>query len=379
MGRSSSAPAGFSSVSVPGLLGGLLLGGQLLGVCLLTSACEEKAQTPEASVSAAPSGALPGGAQKLATLTEEQKRSVLAKVGERTITLGEYAETLERMDPFERIRYQSPERRKALLDQMIDVELLAQEARRRGLDKQPETQLRLSQALRDEVLNELRKKLPDPAAIPEAEVRAYYDAHRAELREPERRRVLHIAVGSLELAKKIAEESQGASGEKWAELAAKHSVDRRGTGKNEAVELAGDLGLVSAPGSERGDNPLIAEPLRKAVFGLDKLGDVTREPVAAEGLYHVVRHGGVSAARDRSYQDAERLIRVELVRQKLAEKEAELDKELRQRFPVQIDEAAVKRLKPEKPAPPVAPPAPAPLPSAPAAPPAPSAAPQKTP
>jgi parvulin-like peptidyl-prolyl isomerase len=175
------------------------------------------------------------------------------------------------------------------------------------------------------------------------------------MREPERRRVLHIAVGSLELAKKIAEEAQGASGEKWAELATKHSVDRRGTSKNEAVELAGDLGLVSAPGSERGDNPLVAEPLRKAVFSLGKLGDVTDEPVVSEGLYHVVRHGGVSAARDRSFQDAERLIRVELVRQKFLEKEAQLEKELRTRFPVKIDEEAVKKVKPEKPSTPAAP------------------------
>src|SRR5690606_26991941 len=68
------------------------------------------------------------------------------------------------------------------------------------------------------------RREPHPGKIPEAEVRAYYQAHREELREPERRRVLHIAVGDKELAKRLAAEAQGASGEKWAELAAKHSV-----------------------------------------------------------------------------------------------------------------------------------------------------------
>ncbi len=318
-----------------------------LSAVLVLVACGQKKETPESG--AAPSAVPAPKSQLPGALSDEQKRAVLAKVGDRTSTLGESVETLERMDPFERQRYQSPERRKMLLDQIIEVELLAQEARRRGLDKLPETQLRLTQVLRDEVLAGLQDASPAPEAVPEAEVHAYYEAHRAELREPERRRVLHISVGSKDLATKIATEAQGASGEKWAELATKHSVDRRGTGKNEAAELAGDLGLVSAPGSLRGENPLVAEPLRKAVFQLEKLGDVTREPVLADGLYHVVRHGGVSAARDRSFQDAERLIRVELSRQKFLEKEAQLEKQLRERFPVQIDEAAIAGIKPVPP------------------------------
>ncbi len=313
-------------------------------VALTTCACDKKESTQEPS--GTPSAAPAPKSQLPSELTDEQRKAVLAKVGDRTITLGQFVETLERMDPFERARYQSPERRKALLDQIIEVELLAAEARRRGLDKLPETQLRLTQLLRDEVLAGLRDASPPPEKIPEAEVRAYYQAHRDELREPERRRVLHIAVGEKELAKRLAAEAQGASGEKWAELAAKHSVDRRGTGKNEAPELAGDLGLVSAPGSERGENPLIKEPLRKAVFALEKLGDVSPEPVVSGGLYHIVRHGGVSAARDRSFQDAERLIRVELSRKKFLENEAALEKELRQRFPVVVDEAGVAALKP---------------------------------
>lgn len=283
--------------------------------------------------------------QGAAQLTEEQRRAVLAKVGDRVITLGEYVETLERMDPFERLRYQSPERRTQLLDEMIEVELLAQEAERRGLDKLPETRLRMQQIVREEVLAQLRRELPEPEALPESEVRAYYEKHRDEFREPERRRVLHIAVGTRALAEKIAQEAQGASGETWAKLAREHSLDRRGTEADGAPELAGDLGLVSAPGEARGANPLVPEPLRKVVFELKEFGDVSKEPVFVEGVYHVVRLGGFSAARDRSFADAERLIRVELLRSKLREREEQLDKELRQRFEVKVDEAAIRELK----------------------------------
>src|SRR3954471_10633366 len=42
-----------------------------------------------------------------AGLSPEQAQQVLAQVGTRTITLGDYAAALERMDPFERMRYQT--------------------------------------------------------------------------------------------------------------------------------------------------------------------------------------------------------------------------------------------------------------------------------
>jgi peptidyl-prolyl cis-trans isomerase C len=108
----------------------------LLALAVLVSSCDTKPKTgaaPSASASAAPRG-----------LTPELAARVLAKVGAREITLGEFAATLERMDPFERLRYQSAERRKQLLDELIDLELLAEEradrpraARRRGAPKRP--------------------------------------------------------------------------------------------------------------------------------------------------------------------------------------------------------------------------------------------------
>ncbi|HEY3593957.1 MAG TPA: peptidylprolyl isomerase, partial [Polyangiaceae bacterium] len=138
-----------------------------------------------------------------AGLRPEQAAEVLAKVGDKTITLGDYAATLERMDQFDRLRYQSPERRKELLDEIIDAELLAQDARKKKLDEQPETRQAVRQILRDALLTDARKGLPAPADIPESEVRAYYEAKRESFREPERRRVAHIAVKDKDTAAKV--------------------------------------------------------------------------------------------------------------------------------------------------------------------------------
>ena len=61
-------------------------------------------------------------------LTPEQAAQVLARVGDRVITLGDFEAALEHMDQFDRMRYQAPDRRKELLQEMIDVML----PRRRG-------------------------------------------------------------------------------------------------------------------------------------------------------------------------------------------------------------------------------------------------------
>jgi hypothetical protein len=305
----------------------------------LSAGCREKpkqAPGPDGSASAAPAG----------KLTPELARQVLAKVGEREITLGDYAETLERMDPFERLRYQSPDRRKQLLNEIIQVELLAEEAKRRGLDKQPETQERVRQMLKDELLRDMRQSVPDPADIPEAEVHAYFDSHHDEFKEPERRRVAHLLLASEAQAKAALQKALDASAADWGKLVTQLSLDKPPPSLGPApTELAGDLGIVGPPGHPRGANPRVPEPLRAAVFEIGKLGGVLDRVVVESGHFHVVRMTGRTEARDRSYQDAERTIRVALVQQRIRAREAELEQELKKRYPVSVDDEALRQVK----------------------------------
>ena len=69
---------------------------------------------------------------------------MLARVGDRTITLGDYVAALEHMDQFDRLRYQSPERRKELLGEMINVVLLARRGAREGVRQGPRQRSRRS-------------------------------------------------------------------------------------------------------------------------------------------------------------------------------------------------------------------------------------------
>ena len=291
---------------------------------------------------------------------------MLAKVGDREITLGEYAETLERMDPFERLRYQSPDRRKQLLNEIIQVELLAEEAKRRGLDKQPETQERLRQMLKEELLRDVRRNVPAPGDIADAAVHAYFDAHHDEFKEPERRRVAHLELASEAQAKAALQKAEGASAADWGKLVSELSLDKPAPSLGPApTELAGDLGIVGPPGHPRGANPRVPEPLRAAVFEIAQVGGVLGRVVRTDnGRFHVLRMTGRTEARDRSFQDAERTIRVAIVQQRVRDREAQLEKELEQRYPVRIDDSALSQVKVPDPDNGNAPASPSPIPSA---------------
>ncbi len=278
-------------------------------------------------------------------LGSAQAQLVLARVDGRVITLGDLAATLERMDQFDRLRYQTPERRRKLLDELVNVELLAAEAQRRGLDKTPETEEALRQVLRDAVLNDVRKGVKAPGEIPETAVRAYYEAHKDDFEDPERRRVAHIAVKDKAKALKVIEEAKKASAIQWGELVLNHSANSPPKPYKGPMEMLGDLGIVGPAQDPRGANPRVPNEIRDGVFRIEKIGDVLDQPVqTADGLWHVVRLVGKTDAHARSFAEAERTVRITMVQKEIQQTEKALSEDLRNRFKVQIDEAALSRV-----------------------------------
>ncbi len=257
-------------------------------------------------------------------LTTAEASEVLARVGDRSITLGEYAASLARMDRFERLRYQSADRQQELLDEMIKVEVLAQEARKRGLASDPDVQLRTMQALRDELLQDLKRSLPKPEELSEREVRAYYSAHENELRSQRRHRVLVIVVGAPRLSKQVAAEPRthlGSFGREPSEEVLARSP-RSGGGRR-----AGGLQVTWASSRRRVKRGERMRRYRKRCArpssACHRIGEVLPEPVLARGKHYVVRLGGISPARKRILTDADGAIRAELLRLKfLAEEKA---------------------------------------------------------
>jgi peptidyl-prolyl cis-trans isomerase C len=321
-----------------------------IGACALAFAMAALACSRPSESTAGPveAGAVRG------PLSPEEASQVLARVGDRTITLGDYVAALDHMDQFDRIRYSAPGRRRELLSEMIDVMLLADEAREKGYDKDPATQQEVREILRDALLKKAHEGTPAPSDIAAIEVQAYFDAHRADFHDPERRRVSAIVLATQAAAASVLELAAKATPAQWGELVRNKSIDSQAGGgprsqsKPEGdgpVDLAGDLGFVSPPGDSRGVNVRVPEEVRAAVFEIANPGDVLGRVVPASGKFYVVKLESKTEGRDRTRDDAERSIRVKLAGDKARAAEEALIDELRKQYPVEIDEPALAQVK----------------------------------
>lgn len=126
-----------------------------------------------------------------------------------------------------------------ILDELIEVKLLAMEALQRGLDEDPEARHRLNTA-RDNILGNILIEHVAAEEIDEAAVRKMYEAQ-VQLLEPQMEneaRVRHIMAPTKEAIDKIAVELK--AGADFAVVAARRSTD-------EATRLdGGDLGYMTA-------------------------------------------------------------------------------------------------------------------------------------
>jgi peptidyl-prolyl cis-trans isomerase C len=297
------------------------------------------------------------GSSPVSGLTSEQAAQVLARVGDRPITVGDFVTALEHMDQFDRMRYQSAERRQELLEEMIDIMLLADEAREKGYDKDPLTQQELREILRDAMLKTAQEGVPGPGAIPEDEVRTYYETHKADFHDPQRRRVSAIILtGDASTAGSVLEAAKKATGTQWGDLvrAKSSGTQAKDSAQGSAnagvpADLAGDLGFVSPPGDPRGANSRVPEEVRSAVFEIQNVGEVLPHLVRVRGQYYVVKLTSKTESHDRTLEEADRSIRVKLARDKMRAREEALVDELRRKYPVQIDETALGEVRVELP------------------------------
>ena len=298
--------------------------------------CDDDALTPPDLDSGVPFG-----------LTSQQAGAVVAKVGDRKITLGDYALLLERMNNIDRSRYESKKRRRDLLQEMIDIELLAQEARRRGLDKNADVQDAIRQILRDAMRAKIHDTVRPPGSIRPEEVKAYYDAHIEDFREPERRRVSAIVLGDPDRAAEVLELASAIKDDAaWGQLFFDHSLTApTEANPNDPPDLAGSLDMVGPPGDPKGASSKVPAPLQAAVFELERVGDIHDKVIAADDRYYIVRMSGLAKATTRTLAMADRAIRMSIFQKEQREAEDKAVAELRQQLTIQVDQAVVGSIK----------------------------------
>lgn len=105
---------------------------------------------------------------------------IIATIGQHHITSADLRAELEALPPAVQVRFRSPERKKELVQRLVERELLAQEALRRGLGRDPEVGARFKRAMADAMAIALRQELVRLEDITDAEVREHYEGHRSE-------------------------------------------------------------------------------------------------------------------------------------------------------------------------------------------------------
>jgi peptidyl-prolyl cis-trans isomerase C len=275
---------------------------------------------------------------------EKAKGTVVAKVGEGTISDLDFKAKLAEQPPFAQARYKTVERKKELLETMVRQQLLLAEARRRGIDNDPEVRATMERVLVHKLgrvyAEEEEKKRP----LPEDDLRRYYEQHRSEFVTPTRVRVSHLFLDAPEKdprrARAVAEaarllaqaKTREAKGEKQAfELTASQRSDDAAT-----KATGGDLTFRTREQLAQSWGPELME----AAFALKTTGELGPVVTTPKGI-HLLKLLGRQEGYETPFASARSRIESRLKVDRQSRSLDALVADLKQKVKVQIDEKAL--------------------------------------
>ena len=277
----------------------------------------------------------PGGPTAPAQSPDELS-APLARIDDVTITLGELQERINRQSPYIRARYTSLEQKKEFLDSLIRFEVLAKEAARRGLDRDPEVVRTMKQVMIQRLMrDELDAKITADT-VSDAEMRAYYSANLSDYVKPEEVRVSAIIVKNRAQAERVAGEARGEAGKTnkgFRDLVARYSQDE------DSKLRGGDLRYLDAATKE------VPAPVVKAAFALASTGDVSAAVDAGNGTWYVLKQTGRRRAMTKSFDDARPAIRNKLFRDKRVAEQKKFVDDLRTKAKVEFYDDNLKKVR----------------------------------
>ena len=302
----------------------------LLLVVALASACHKKADDARATPGKA------GGGPTAPPQSAEELQAPLAKIDNVTITLGEFQERINRQSRYIRARYTSLEQKKEFLDSLVRFEVLAKEAYKRGLDKDPEVVRTMKQVMIQKLMRDEFDAKVTADSVPEADMKAYYDANLVEYVKPEEVRVSAIILKNKAQADRVALEARGDAGKTnkgFRDLVMKYSTDE------ETKLRGGDLRYFDAANKELPANVV------KAAFTLIQTGDVSQTVDAGNGTFYVLKQTGRRKAMTKAFEDAKPAIRNKLFRDSRMKAQKDFVDGLKTAAKVEINEANLAKVR----------------------------------
>jgi peptidyl-prolyl cis-trans isomerase C len=272
---------------------------------------------------------------------EEQARLDLpvAELAGVKITIGDLESAMSKQSPLMRKELSDPSKRKEFLDKLLNLEVLAAEAARRGYDKDPE----VVSVQRNQLASLMHRRIAD--GIPETrptddDLRAYYEANLDSYRKPAKVRARHIQVSDEAKAKQLLENVRAnkPSQYEFRRLAQENSED-----ENTRLR-GGDLTFFPMPGERGEDDPDVPAPVAEAAFKIKENGELYPELVQSDRGYHLIMRTGWREKMDLGFeQTRDRLVPLVQREQRKEAVEKAID-ELQQRFAIELREENLKEV-----------------------------------
>jgi peptidyl-prolyl cis-trans isomerase C len=297
-----------------------------------SAGCDKKAS--ESQAAPAPGKARAGGGAP--PQSAEELKTPLAKIDDVTITLGEFQERVNRQSPYIRARYTSLEQKKEFLDSLVRFEVLAKEAYRRGMDKDPEVIRTMKQVMIQKLMRDEFDAKVTADTITDAEMKAYYDANLAEYVKAEEVRVSAIILKNKAQAERVLIEAKGDAGKTnkgFRDLVMKYSTDE------ETKLRGGDLRYVDMKNTE------VPPAVIKGAFNLLNTGDVSPVVEAGNGTFYILKQTGRRKSMTKGFDDAKPQIRNKLFREKRLQAQKTFIDDMRAKAKITIDEANLAKVR----------------------------------
>lgn len=245
---------------------------------------------------------------------------MVAKVGDKVIYDKQIEKFLSNLPPQVTAHYGAARIRREITDGFVNMEMLAWEARKRGIDKRDDVKFRMDMLIDQTLAREIEEELRKGITVSDADMKKYYDEHQD--RYGARSRIFaHQIMLTSEADAKVTLDKIKKGGD-FAALAKQYSKDPVSAPKG------GDIGLVT-PGK--------LEPvLDKAAFNL-KEGEVSPVIKAANG-YYILKADKVVSEKERPYDQVKPSIENLMKREKVNKAIDDLKNEIKKKAKVEVNE-----------------------------------------
>lgn len=251
------------------------------------------------------------------------KGPLLAQVDDWALGLGDFRDKLEALKTLQpQMNIEDPKYKKNILQELINLEIIAQEAKKRGLDRERDFLEALEDFKRSLLVQKMNEQTAADVAVTDVEAQNFYDTNKLGFTEPEERKIREIVVSTEVEAKDIM--IRLLQGEDFVQLAKERSIAAT---KN----AGGDLGYLK-PDPKQKFQKFWEESFTKAK------GQTSSYFKGEDGNFYIVKVEDIKGGKARPFAEVKEDIKKYLRQDAIGKKIEELISKARQKMKIVINQ-----------------------------------------